>query len=270
MKHSKKAKKIQHPGYSKFSSLLACCFGGGQPSAKKLASDHNKSRRHHHRHRWLLSPYWSHHIRLKESAASGSKTLPLDLFGASSPMTMTPPKSKSFAAGGAALEPDIIHVVDKAGSIISKESSSLKSSSNHHQFAGLPLQEEARRSNSTCPNKIQALKRLDNSCLPSRSKSERLSKLDPLVGLSMVMITLLVMVIWGRVCAILSMSAWFYFVSLCNSHAPNEILNSKLDVQRVSTGSATMKECKKRIVLDGFLERDNRKQLQLNIWNRNE
>ncbi|KAF2287288.1 hypothetical protein GH714_039546 [Hevea brasiliensis] len=37
-------------------------------------------------------------------------------------------------------------------------------------------------------------------------------KFDPVIGMSIVMITLIIMLLWGRLCAILCTSAWLYFV----------------------------------------------------------
>ncbi|KAK4766151.1 hypothetical protein SAY87_007793 [Trapa incisa] len=41
--------------------------------------------------------------------------------------------------------------------------------------------------------------------------------LDPLVSLSMMMVTLIIMVLWGKACAILCTSAWLYFIPCMRS-----------------------------------------------------
>ncbi|KAF5442966.1 hypothetical protein F2P56_035571 [Juglans regia] len=77
-------------------------------------------------------------------------------------------------------------------------------------------------------------------------------KLDSAVGLSIVVVTLIIMLVWGRVCAILSTSAWLYFVPRLveqnrNRHDHDQDYDSE--------------EHKKKVVLEGFLERNHRSPL---------
>lgn len=80
------------------------------------------------------------------------------------------------------------------------------------------------------------------------------NKFDPLVGMSIVVVTLIIMFVWGRLCAILCTSAWLYFVprlrALKNDDAAMKKINGDLDLNS--------QEYKKRVVLEGFLERDHR------------
>ncbi|PON98856.1 Transmembrane protein [Trema orientale] len=83
------------------------------------------------------------------------------------------------------------------------------------------------------------------------------SRLEPLVGMSVVMVTLVIMVLWGRVCAILCTSAWLYFVPrLSNTAAGSDGL--------IGNGSGSKNPeleselSKKKVVFEGFLERNHR------------
>ncbi|KAG6650718.1 uncharacterized protein LOC122313842 [Carya illinoinensis] len=73
-------------------------------------------------------------------------------------------------------------------------------------------------------------------------------KLDSAVGLSIVVVTLIIMLVWGRVCAILSTSAWLYFVPRLVEQNPNSHHDQDYDSD----------EHKKKVVFEGFLERNHR------------
>ncbi|KAF8407445.1 hypothetical protein HHK36_006578 [Tetracentron sinense] len=81
-------------------------------------------------------------------------------------------------------------------------------------------------------------------------------KLDPIVGMSILMVTLAIMLLWGRLCAIVCTSVCFYFV-------PRLRIAGKSDVNRDNrseSGDSGLNsvECKKKVVLEGFLERNRR------------
>ncbi|XP_075089168.1 uncharacterized protein LOC142170735 [Nicotiana tabacum] len=73
---------------------------------------------------------------------------------------------------------------------------------------------------------------------------------DSVIGMSILMVTLIIMLFWGKFCAIVCTSAWFYF--LPRFRAKNELVinGGNLDVNS--------KEYKKKVVLNGFLERNHR------------
>ncbi|KAK8586100.1 hypothetical protein V6N13_130625 [Hibiscus sabdariffa] len=82
---------------------------------------------------------------------------------------------------------------------------------------------------------------------------ELVEKFEPMMGLSIITVTLVIMVLWGRVCAILCTSAWLYIFarfrtrsngneSTANSNSDDSYLNSK--------------EYKKKVVLEGLLQRN--------------
>lgn len=85
-------------------------------------------------------------------------------------------------------------------------------------------------------------------------------KYDPVVGMSIIVVTLLILVLWGRVCAILCTSAWFYFVP--------RLTYSAVDTENTGLVGTTSNprvpidlnsdEYKKKVVFEGFLERNHR------------
>ncbi|XP_073316356.1 uncharacterized protein [Primulina huaijiensis] len=80
-------------------------------------------------------------------------------------------------------------------------------------------------------------------------------KYDSMVGASMIALTLVVMLIWGKVCAILCSAAWVFFVHCfkqSNESFENKNVNVSSDHQILVLDSH---EYKKRVVLQGFLER---------------
>ncbi|KAF5747404.1 hypothetical protein HS088_TW05G00125 [Tripterygium wilfordii] len=79
------------------------------------------------------------------------------------------------------------------------------------------------------------------------------SKLDPIVGFSIVTITLLIMLLWGRLCAIFCTSAWFYFVPRLRSNMDH----SGTNVSGSTRPDLDSEEYKKRVVMEGFLQRNN-------------
>ncbi|MCD7446252.1 hypothetical protein HAX54_048450 [Datura stramonium] len=85
----------------------------------------------------------------------------------------------------------------------------------------------------------QITKRNKQSVLAINKVDEEKHNFDSVIGMSILMVTLIIMLFWGKFCAILCTSAWFYF--LHKLRANNNDVNSN--------------ECKKKVVLNGFLQR---------------
>ncbi|GMJ13006.1 hypothetical protein like AT5G08240 [Hibiscus trionum] len=84
-----------------------------------------------------------------------------------------------------------------------------------------------------------------------RKDNRVVQKLDPVMGLFVITVTLVIMLFWGRLCAILCTSAWFYF-------RPRTVINDN-DTKNITDSSDSdlnSEEYKKRIVLEGLLERN--------------
>ncbi|XP_057963051.1 uncharacterized protein At5g23160 [Malania oleifera] len=91
-------------------------------------------------------------------------------------------------------------------------------------------------------------------------EDEAVDRFAPVIGMSVIMVTLVIMVLWGRLCAVLCTSAWCYFIPRMRARAKSDRTGI------VKTGSAlgsgdpdlSSEEYKRRVVLDGFLERNRR------------
>lgn len=74
-------------------------------------------------------------------------------------------------------------------------------------------------------------------------------------GLSLLLLSLLVLIFWGKVCAILCTSTWLFFMP------PGQSKGGDLAVNMVGMLDVDSDEYKKRIILEGLLERNRSRQL---------
>ncbi|KAJ0446527.1 hypothetical protein HanRHA438_Chr17g0799901 [Helianthus annuus] len=83
---------------------------------------------------------------------------------------------------------------------------------------------------------------------------------DSIIGMSIILVILVILVLWGKLCAILCTSAWFFV-------APRLVAvgkRSAADKQRRESGKnldLESEEYKKKVVLEGLLQRNHRKAL---------
>ncbi|XP_006359305.1 uncharacterized protein At5g23160 [Solanum tuberosum] len=102
-------------------------------------------------------------------------------------------------------------------------------------------------------------KKVNDDEKSSQRRRERVlshDNFDSIMGMSILMVTLLIMLFWGKACAIVCTCAWFYF--LPRIRTKNEaVIAGKIDgvAGDVDLNSA---EYKKKVVLEGFLERNHR------------
>ncbi|AED91273.1 hypothetical protein AtNW77_Chr5g0091841 [Arabidopsis thaliana] len=91
---------------------------------------------------------------------------------------------------------------------------------------------------------------------PTRSRNgSRVKPFDPVIGISIIILTLMIMLVWGRLCAILCTSAWCYVLP--------RVRDAAALAKRKRNGSASVPDLnsesyKRKVVLDGFLGRQNR------------
>ncbi|GLT87076.1 hypothetical protein SLE2022_051770 [Rubroshorea leprosula] len=71
-------------------------------------------------------------------------------------------------------------------------------------------------------------------------------KFDPVMGMSIILVTLIIMLFWGRLCAILCTSAWLYFYPRLRKHD----IDTKAKFSNLNS-----EEYKKKVVMEGLLER---------------
>ncbi|KAK4743025.1 hypothetical protein SAY87_001026 [Trapa incisa] len=91
-----------------------------------------------------------------------------------------------------------------------------------------------------------------------RQSEDRVSRdLDPVIGLSIIMVAMTIIVLWGRLCAVLCTCAWFYLICLLRPTARVHINEgSGPEANQVHTYKD---EYKKKVVLEGLLERSRRR-----------
>ncbi|KAK3222406.1 hypothetical protein Dsin_009431 [Dipteronia sinensis] len=116
------------------------------------------------------------------------------------------------------------------------------------------------------PGRTATLSRTQSVSLPAptreklgSNKTTRRQKQEPVVGLLIILMTLIILLIWGKACAILCTSAWFYFLPLFrtnDSSTDENILVKSSSASDSGDQDLNAEECKKRVVLEGFLQRN--------------
>lgn len=87
-------------------------------------------------------------------------------------------------------------------------------------------------------------------------KNQNKEALDSIVGMSIIVVILVLMLIWGKLCAILCTAAWFYMIPrLRTAVDSNVVVNNALESDVLNLNSD---EHKKKVVLEGLLQRDHR------------
>ena len=106
------------------------------------------------------------------------------------------------------------------------------------------------------PQKLPALR------VEKYSRDGKLAgKADSFVAITIIMVTLAMMVIFGRLFAILCTSAWFYFIRYLRSDSKSdEIFSSEFDDR-----NSNSEELKKKVIFEGFLERKHRSPIGI-LW----
>lgn len=107
---------------------------------------------------------------------------------------------------------------------------------------------------------VAALATRDSHINKEKSHGITARKYEPVVGMSIIMVTLIIMVVWGKLCAILCTSAWFYFLPrLRKSIDSNKVgvNNGRLNLAKTNI-DMNSEEYKKKVVLEGLLRRSRR------------
>ncbi|XP_021735422.1 uncharacterized protein At5g23160-like [Chenopodium quinoa] len=85
---------------------------------------------------------------------------------------------------------------------------------------------------------------------------------DSLLGMAIMIAMLVIMSIWGRFCAILCMSAWLYCIPLFRVTRDVAITQNNTNIKLDNTGKTTknlnLELYKKKVVLQGLLQRDHK------------
>lgn len=112
----------------------------------------------------------------------------------------------------------------------------------------------------TCPARISNSARYGKPKMkPSREKGgSRVEKFDPVIGISVIVLTLVIMLVWGRLCAILCTSAWCYFLPRLRDAAALAKRKRSGSDGSVCAPDLNSESYKRKVVMDGFLGRQNR------------
>lgn len=85
-------------------------------------------------------------------------------------------------------------------------------------------------------------------------KNQNKEALDSIFGMLVIVVILLFILFWGKLCAVLCTSAWFYmFPRLRTAVDSNAIVNNALESDELNLNSD---EHKKKVVLEGLLQRN--------------
>ncbi|GAV60993.1 hypothetical protein CFOL_v3_04521 [Cephalotus follicularis] len=91
-----------------------------------------------------------------------------------------------------------------------------------------------------------------------KKKAIVVKKLDAVVGISIIVVTLITMLLWGQLCAIFCTCAWLYYIP--RYRKVTEIVDDR-DRDKLDSGSGHLDldsvEHKKKVVLEGFLKRSH-------------
>lgn len=91
-----------------------------------------------------------------------------------------------------------------------------------------------------------------------------MGRFDPVIGISIIMLTLMIMLIWGRLCAIICTSTWCYFLPSLKEAAIAAAKRKRSGGGKAEGGSfpgdldLNSEAYKKKVVLEGFLVRQHR------------
>ncbi|KAK7273738.1 hypothetical protein RIF29_14801 [Crotalaria pallida] len=96
---------------------------------------------------------------------------------------------------------------------------------------------------------------VQNQTTQMKQKNTRRSY-GPVAGMSVVVVTLVIMIFWGRLCAILCTSAWLYFIPrfrMSTFENDNNDLNKKSNELDLDS-----EMYKKKVILEGLLDRNHK------------
>lgn len=91
-----------------------------------------------------------------------------------------------------------------------------------------------------------------------------MGKFDPVIGISIILLTLIIMLMWGRMCAILCTSIWCYILPRLKEAATAVAVKRKRNGSGKAEGmlfpgdlDLNSEAYKKKVVLEGFLVRQH-------------
>lgn len=118
--------------------------------------------------------------------------------------------------------------------------------------------EETREQVRATPTRAKRQERRPSSTMQNQTTSKPTNargSYDALVGMSVLLVTLMIMIFWGRLCAILCTSAWLYFIPRFRKDITVNDDDPKTKSNDVDFDS---EEYKKKVIMEGLLGRNHR------------
>lgn len=95
-----------------------------------------------------------------------------------------------------------------------------------------------------------------SSSVPGQRQTTLNRAYDSAFGLSAVLLTLVILIVWGRLCAILCTSAWLYLFPRIRRASENDTIKNLSAVSKDLDLDSEV--YKKKVILEGLLERNHR------------
>ncbi|KAF5197756.1 hypothetical protein FRX31_012657 [Thalictrum thalictroides] len=135
----------------------------------------------------------------------------------------------------------------------SSSSSILSSCSSSSNLCSLS---ERKKSSSFRSNSLESKQILVVEESKQRKPNNNIRSLSSKNGLCLLLISLIVLIFWGRICAIISTSTLVYFGPLCRNNYENEDKEDEI-VIKPAEQEMESREYKKRVIMEGLLERSH-------------
>ncbi|KAK2453753.1 hypothetical protein QL285_001392 [Trifolium repens] len=121
-------------------------------------------------------------------------------------------------------------------------------------------EEQIIRTTPTRPKRQE--RRLSSSAIQNQTTNKNArNSYDPIIGMSVLVVTLVIMIFWGRFCAILCTSAWLYFIPRFTNSVVVGVDNHDDDDAKMKSKNVVdldSEEYKKKVIMEGLLGRNNR------------
>ncbi|KAL0446599.1 UNVERIFIED_CONTAM: hypothetical protein Slati_1787800 [Sesamum latifolium] len=237
--HSRKIRKKRRS----WCSFLTACFG-------------------HPQERWdtdTANEYVGKLVKVKRRRSGLIRTVPISRTTfVASPSYVTDSSGDGVAEKSRQLRPTPPHQVIMANKIDDQileksnnihESGSTIHSENNNTIQISQSNNTTKSSDSVPPPQPQRTRERPTAVADNGRKGKT-AKFDSKIGAVITTVTLIVMLIWGKACAVVCMAAWFYLIPRYYNEELMKLTNSSND------GDFDSWDYKKRVVLQGLLDRN--------------
>ncbi|KAL1806825.1 hypothetical protein ACET3Z_029893 [Daucus carota] len=147
-------------------------------------------------------------------------------------------------------------IILESGEINHSNSLAREDIKHEKKHSGRKKETDKNKPSSPPENKTPVATNVENVDKNVTVKNRNKEALDSIVGMSIIIIILAVVLVWGKLCAILCTSAWLYMIPRLRTAADSDvIMNDALESDELNLYSD---EHKKRVVLEGLLQRNRR------------